>query len=69
MAWQIHRFGGTPIQRTVSIVNDDNTATPTTDYHKADALARKALGDASLLAKGYQPFSGNAMRVYISQAY
>ena len=69
MTWQIHRFGGSALQRTVTIINDDPAATPTTDYHKADGLARKAFGEASLTAKGYQILSPHPVRVYSSQAY
>ena len=68
MAWNISRVHGSPIQRLVTLTNSDNWATPTTDYHAADALARKTFGEASLVSKGYS-LTGTASRVYASQAY
>lgn len=68
MSWQILKIHNSPIQARVTIVNDDNAATPATDYHAADALARRALGAASLASRGYG-LTGRAMRVYASQAY
>ena len=69
MTWQIHRYGGSALQRTVTIINDDPAATPTTDYHTADGLARKALAEATLITKGCQTLSPHPIRVYASQAY
>lgn len=60
MAWQILTAHPSPIQRRVTIVNDDPAATPTTDYHAADALARKELGAASLTGRG-QSLTGRAV--------
>lgn len=36
----------------VTVVNTDKSATPTTDYHIADALARSVSKSARLYAKG-----------------
>ena len=48
MSWQILKMHPSPIQNAVTLTNDDPAATATTDYHAADALARKTLGAASL---------------------
>lgn len=69
MTWQVHKINNNPLQVSVAIVNDDNTATPTTDYREADKLARKTIMGATLNAKGYTLLTDRAMRVYISQAY
>lgn len=67
MAWQILTVHPSPIQNRVTIVNDDGSATPTTEYHAADALARRTLGAASLSSRGYG-LTGRATRLYVSQA-
>ena len=46
----------------VTVINTDMTATPTTDYHSADALARSVLKSARLYAKGTT--KGRAIRCY-----
>ena len=69
MAWEIHKIINNPLQVSVAVVNDDKTATPTTDYREADKLARKTIAGATLNAKGYTLLTDRAMRVYISQAY
>ena len=68
MAWNVARVHRSPIQRRVTLTNSDNWATPATDYQAADALARKTLGDASLVSRGYG-LTGTATRVYVSQTY
>lgn len=66
--WRVMVSHPSPIQRRVTIVNDDPAATPTTDYHSADALARREMGAASLASKGYG-IGGRPIRVYASQEY
>ena len=68
MAWTILKVHPSPMQNSVVLYNDDLAATPTTDYHKADKLARKVLGVAQLNAKGYS-LTDKATRTYISQNY
>lgn len=68
MTWSVARVHPSPMQASVTLVNDDTAATPTTDYHAADALARRTLGAASLAARGVN-LSGRAVRTYASQAY
>lgn len=68
MTWNILTVHPSPMQNRVTIVNDDPAATPTTDYHAADALARRALGAASLTARG-TGLTGRPIRTYASQAY
>lgn len=68
MSWEVRNTHGNQIQRAVTLVNNDKSAACTTDYHKADALARKTLSEATLNAKGYG-LSGLAIRTYVSQAY
>lgn len=68
MAWKMYATNTNPMQNWLVLVNDDPTATPTTEYHKADGIARRFFGEASLSAKGYQ-LMGNPERVYVSQAY
>lgn len=53
MAWEIHKINNNPLQVSVAVVNDDKTATPTTDYREADKLARKTITGAALNTKGY----------------
>lgn len=69
MSWKVHKIGNNPLQISVSIVNDDKTATPTTDYREADKLARQTIAGAVLNVRGYTLLTDRAMRVYISQAY
>lgn len=69
MTWKVHKINNNPLQNSVAIVNDDKTATPTTDYREADKLARKTIAGAALNTKGYTLLTNRAMRVYISQAY
>ena len=68
MSWQILKLHPSPLQNRVTLVNDDPTATPTTDYHAADALARNTLGAASLVSRGYT-LTGRPIRIYASQTY
>lgn len=68
MTWTVQTRHPSPMQARVTLVNDDPAATPTTDYHAADALARRTLGAASLAGRG-ENLSGHAVRVYASQAY
>lgn len=68
MTWNTHTVHPSPIQRRVTVVNDDPAATPTTDYHAADGIARRTLGAASLVSRGYG-LTGRPIRVYASQAY
>ena len=63
MAW----IDRNPIQARVTLYNDDRAATPTTDYHAADARARQILTGATLVTRGYGLRC--AMRTYVSQAY
>lgn len=68
MPWQILKIHPSPMQNAVTLVSTDAAATPTTDYHAADALARRTLGAASLAGKGYG-LAGRPIRRYVSQAY
>lgn len=68
MTWQVLKVHPSPMQARVTIINDDPAATPTTEYHAADALARRTLGAASLAQRG-QGVSRRAIRVYASQVY
>lgn len=68
MTWQVLKVHPSPMQARVTIVNDDPAATPTTEYHAADKLARQTLGAASLAGSG-TGLTGRAIRVYASQAY
>lgn len=66
--WKVQNVTRSPQQSRIAISNDDASATPTFDYRAADALARRTLGPVSLDARGYS-LTGNALRVYVSQAY
>lgn len=68
MAWQILKIHPSPLQNAVTIINDDRAATVTTDYHAADALARRTLGAASLAGRGVG-LTGKPIRRYVSQNY
>lgn len=68
MAWQIQAHHPSPIQNALTLINDDLAATATTDYHAADALARRTLGAASLAWRG-DSLTGHARRHYVSQNY
>lgn len=68
MSWQILKIHPSPMQNAVTIVNDDPAATVTTDYHAADALARKTLGAASLAGRSVG-LAGKPIRRYVSQNY
>lgn len=68
MAWQVLKIHPSPLQNAVTVINDDRAATVTTDYHTADALARKTLGAASLTGRGVS-LTGRPIRRYVSQAY
>ena len=68
MTWEILKVYNNPTQMSVTLVNIDKSATCTTDYHQADALARKTLGAATLNTKGIG-LSGRATRTYVSQCY
>lgn len=67
--WKISKIYNNPMQNMVTIVNEDKSATPTTDYRAADKLARSVLGAASLNAKGYTALTGKPIRIYVSQSY
>ena len=58
--WTVQNDKGNGI---LTLVNTDNSATCTTDYQRADALARKVLGTARMYAKG--DALGRAIRSYI----
>lgn len=68
MSWKVLKVHPSPMQNSVTIVNDDAAATVTTDYHAADALARKTLGAASLAGRGIS-ITGQPIRRYVSQNY
>ena len=68
MSWEILKIDRNPLQYSVTLINRDRSATHTTDYHKADALARKTLSGATLFAKG-TGLTEASIRVYVSQAY
>lgn len=68
MSWEILKINRNPIQNSVTLINRDRAATYSTDYHKADALARKTLTEATLFGKG-TCLTGASTRVYVSQAY
>lgn len=67
--WEIQKINKNPMQNSVMLTHTDKSATPTTDYHEADKLARRALGKASLHWKGYSALSNTPVRHYISQNY
>lgn len=46
--WKVKAING----GIIVLSHTDKSATPVTDYHRADALARKMLGSAKLYAKG-----------------
>ena len=68
MTWTLEKITPNPLQASVTVRNDDRSAGLTTDYHSADALARRVLGEATLAARHYG-FDGHARRTYASQAY
>ena len=68
MSWEILKIDRNPLQSSVTLINRDRTATHTTDYQKADALARKTLTGATLFGKG-TCLTEASIRVYVSQAY
>ena len=68
MSWEILKIDRNPLQHSVTLINRDRTATHTTDYHKADELARKTLPEVTLFSKG-TGLTGVSIRVYVSQAY
>lgn len=68
MSWKILKIYPSPMQNSVTITNDDECATATTDYHAADRLARSLIGLATLSGRGYG-IDGHAVRTYVSQAY
>lgn len=68
MSWEVLKVIRNPLQRRVTLINRDRAATSTTDYQKADALARKTLTEAALFSKGTS-LTGASIRVYVSQAY
>lgn len=68
MSWDILKINRNPIQNSVTLINRDRAATYTTDYQKADALARKTLTAATLFSKG-TCLTEASIRIYVSQAY
>lgn len=47
--WEVKTYNGNGI---IVLSHTDKDATTTTDYQRADALAREVLGSAKLYAKG-----------------
>lgn len=68
MSWEVLKRHPSPLQNAVTLVNRDPASTPATDYHAADALARKTLGAATLAGRGVG-MAGHSIRRYVSQAY
>ena len=67
--WKVHKRNFNPIQPTYELINDEAGATPTTDYRKADALARKLFGRVSFEGHGYTFWDNKPIRYYASQNY
>ena len=65
--WTVTNVKDGTYERVTTVSNDNPTATPTTDYHKADALAAKSnrMVPVRLYAKGYR-IDGTAIRLYAS---
>ena len=60
MSWIVFKT----TQSTVTVVNNDLTATPTTDYHVADVMAHHSVAKGvRLTGKGYNS-CGKAVRNY-----
>ena len=68
MTWEVQTVAHNPMQNRIALINVDREATITTDYHKADKLARETLGPVTLAHRGYTML-GRPMRIYVSQNY
>lgn len=68
ITWELFKTNFNPIQPTYVLILRDRSATVTTDYHKADALARKLFGEVSLQSRWYT-LNGYPVRYYASQNY
>ena len=68
ITWELFKKNFNPIQPTYVLILRDRSATVTTDYHKADALARKLSSKVSLQSRWYT-LDGYPVRYYASQNY
>ena len=68
IVWELFKKNFNPIQPTYALILRDRSATVTTDYHKAAALAQKLLGEVSLQSRLYT-LDGYPVRYYASQNY
>ena len=68
ITWELFKKNFNPMQPTYVLILRDRSATVTTDYHKADALARKLFGEVSLQSRWYT-LDGYPVRYYVSQNY
>ena len=68
ITWELFKKNFNPIQPTYAFILRDRSATVTTDYHKADALAHKLFGEVSLQTRRYT-LDGYPVRYYASQNY
>ena len=66
--WELFKKNFNPIQSSYALIFRDRSATVTTDYHRADALARKLFGEVSLQSRWYT-LDGFPVRYYASQNY
>ena len=68
ITWELYKKNFNPIQPAYVLILRDRSATVTTDYHKADALARKLFGEVTLQSRRYT-LDGYPVRYYASQNY
>ena len=68
ITWELFKTNFNPIQPTYALILRDRSATVTTDYHKADALARRLFGEVTLQSRWYT-LDGYPVRYYASQNY
>ena len=68
ITWGLFKKNFNPIQPTYALILRDRSATVTTDYHKADALARRLFGEVTLQSRWYT-LDGYPVRYYASQNY
>ena len=68
ITWELFKTNFNPIQPTYALILRDRSATVTTDYHKADALARRLFGEVTIQSRWYT-LGGYPVRCYASQNY